>query len=167
MERPAKLHGVLWCKWQRVLVDVEVATVRDGSGPAISLGNDTQRTEPAISMVDHQMRWQQRPVALPHHVDALLSEEISVLFGRFVRPSCQGSVSSSLVPRRCLHQDRHPFALAMAQEVCRWMGERLQFSPIPSGIPLFVEEFFPAVRAIEVARRLQHKLVQLIWRMMR
>ena len=53
LEGPPKLHGVLWCLPNGVLVHAQVAVVDDEARATIALGGDTQWGKPKVFPVSY------------------------------------------------------------------------------------------------------------------
>ena len=72
LEGATKLHGIGGRQLECLLVESKVAVVGDGAGAAVALGDDPQRGQAEVRMVNEQVGRQQHPVTLLNHAHILL-----------------------------------------------------------------------------------------------
>ena len=81
LEGPSKLHGLRWSKAEGLRIDAKEGVVRDSAGPAVTLGDDTQRRQAEIRVVNQEVGWKESPVSLLNHANILLAEKVDVFGG--------------------------------------------------------------------------------------
>jgi hypothetical protein len=97
-EAASKLHGLRRSQSNCLLVDVRVAVVDNGTGPALILGDNANGGEAQGSKVADIRIGEDHPLAPSNHAGHLLIEIVGELEGGFVKASGHGSVFAFETP---------------------------------------------------------------------
>jgi len=164
MESAAKLHGLGRGINDGVLIDRGKSVVNNGTGTAIVLGDDAQRTESEVGQLRHQRGRKNCPVLFEQHGCKFLTEESNVVFGGFVAATACCSMLARRGPRKVAHGNGSPKPSQVVEKRSSWVREGSNSRRKITGHANAANKLFPGIgRKIESDGFIK-QLTKIIWK---